>query len=482
MNMRKLFFFFVALTGSLVAVSPVAADIPTTLADQTRLAVTIYNENLALVKDQRHVLLKRGLNALAFRDISARIRPETAILRSLIPDHPIRIREQNFDFDLLTPRALLEHYLGKTIRIARTNPVTGEETIDRARILSTQQGLVVKIGNHIVTNPPGHYIFDAIPDTLKDTPTLTIQLEAAASAPHTLELAYLTGGLSWKADYVALLSPDDSQLELTGWVTLTNQSGTSFPKAQVQLVAGQVNQVHAALSRQRSLKGADKVMLLAEDAAPMMEESMFEYHLYTLGHTTTLANHQTKQVNLLSAHAVPVKKDYLLHGMGMDFTRHIPSYHRKQHAQVYVTFSNDKHAGLGMALPKGIMRVYKKDSRGHSQFIGEDRIAHTPKNDTIRLQLGQAFDITATKQQTTFKKMPVRAPYHSAYESAYAITISNAKSVPVTVTVQEVISGDWEILKESHPHQSVSANTVQWHIQIPAESNAQLNYRVVNKY
>lgn len=453
-----------------------------TLEDQTSVAVTIYNENLALIKDQRTVTLKNeGVNHLAFRGVSARIRPETALLRSLNANTKIRVLEQNFDFDLLTPQKLLEKYVGKQVRLARTNPATGLETIEVATVLSTNSGVVLKIGNKIVTNPKGDYIFDSVPDNLRDQPTLVTQLTSSSNKTQTVELGYLTSGLSWKADYVAELSSDDSHLDLTGWVTLTNNSGTQYNNAKLQLVAGDVNQVQPqALNRASPRVAMMEMKAMADDG--MAEESLFEYHLYTLGRTTNLANKQTKQVALLSTNSVPVTKQFLLQGKNYYYGRSYGQIGQKMKVGVFVEFNNSEQAQLGLPIPKGIVRVYKNDSKGNAQFVGEDSIDHTPKNEDILLKLGDAFDITANMKQTNFKKVSYNKPYHAAYESRYEVELKNAKSEPVTVTVREPVPGDWKMIKESHPHQKIASGTAEWQVTVPAESSTKLTYTIRVQY
>ena len=451
-----------------------------TLDEQTSVAVTIYNENLALIKDQRKITLNKGFNNLAFRGVSARMRPETALLRSLNSNTKLSVLEQNFNFDLLTPQKLLEKYVGKQVRLARTNPATGAQKIETATVLSTNSGVVLKIGNKIVTNPKGEYIFDNVPDNLRDQPTLVTQLTSSTDKTQTVELGYLTGGLSWKADYVAELSSDDSRLDLTGWVTLNNQSGTQYNNAKLQLVAGDVNQVKP----QRLSRSAPVAMMKMEGAMAdgMAEESLFEYHLYTLGRTTDLKDKQTKQVALLSASSVPVTKQFLLRGNNYYYSSRRGQIGQKMKVGVFVEFKNSEKSQLGMPIPKGIVRVYKNDSKGNAQFVGEDNIDHTPKNEDIRLKLGDAFDITANMKQTNFKKVPHKKPHHVAYESSYSIQLKNAKSEPVTVTVREPVPGEWKMVKESHPHKKVASGTAQWQITVPAESSTTLNYRVLVQY
>lgn len=453
----------------------------TSLEDQTSVAVTIYNENLALIKDQRTLKFDKGFNVLAFRGVSAKMRAETALLRNL-NNAGLNVIEQNFDFDLLTPQKLLEKYIGKQVQIATMNPVTGKEKIEQAIILSTNQGVVVKIEDRIETNPRGRYIFDKVPENLRDKPTLVIQLNSKTSKQQNVELSYLSSGLSWKADYVAELNANDDKLDLVGWVTLNNKSGTSYNNAKLQLVAGDVNVVKNNFRQRlesRAMPAAK--MMIAEDSA-MKEESLFEYHLYTLNRPTSISNNQTKQVSLLSAIEVPVHKEFLLQGNNYYYQSSYGNIGQKMKVGVYVEFNNKERSGLGMPLPKGIVRVYKKDKSGNAQFIGEDNIDHTPKNEDIRLKLGDAFDITAEKKQTQFEKRNAYGKYNYAFESAYEVKIKNAKSKAVTVVVREPIPGDWKILNQTHPSEKVAAGTAEWQVEIPAESSATLAYKVLVRY
>jgi hypothetical protein len=455
-------------------------EVRSTLQDQQDVAVTIYNDNLALVKDQRKIKLKNGLNSLALRDVSAQIRPETALLRSLTSIGSLSVLEQNFDFDLLTPQKLLEKYVGKSVGIIRMNPATGVETTEQAQVLSANNGVVLKIGDRIETGIPGRIVYSDVPANLRDRPTLVVQLQNKGAAEQNIELSYLTGGLSWKADYVAELNANEDKLDLSGWVTLTNTSGTSYRNAKLQLVAGDVNRIHeqrpAAMEAMRA-----KSMAMA-DAAPMAEESLLEYHLYSLDRPTTIAESQTKQVALLSASGVPAHKELVLRGADYYYQSSYGDLGQKMKVSVFIEFDNKESAHLGMPLPKGILRVYKKDSSGNAQFVGEDAIDHTPKNETVRLKLGNAFDVTADKKQTDFKKLPNPAKGNSLFESAYEIVLKNAKKERVTVTVQEPIPADWKILKSSHAAEKASSNTAVWHIDVPAEGKTTLTYRVQVKY
>jgi hypothetical protein len=453
----------------------------TSLEDQKSVAVTIYNENLALIKDQRTITLDKGFNLLAFRGVSAKMRAETALLRNL-NNAGLKVIEQNFDFDLLTPQKLLEKYVGKQVQIATMNPVTGEEKIEQATILSTNNGVVAQIEGRIETNPRGRYIFNKVPENLRDQPTLVIQLKSSTAKAQDVELSYLSSGLSWKADYVAELNAKDNKLDLVGWVTLNNKSGTSYNNAKLQLVAGDVNIVKNDFRHRLEGRAMPMAKMSVIEDSAMQEESLFEYHLYSLNRPTSVSNNQTKQVSLLSATQVPVHKEFLLQGNAYYYQSSYGNIGQQMKVGVYVEFKNKEESGLGIPLPKGIVRVYKKDNAGNAQFIGEDNIDHTPKNEKIRLKLGDAFDITADKKQTNFEKRNAFGKYQYAYESAYEVKIKNAKTEPVTVVVREPVPGDWKMIEHSHPFKIIAAGTAEWKIEVPAESSTTLEYTVLVRY
>ena len=457
-----------------------AAEKPSTLADQQSVAVTIYNENLALVKDQRRIGFEAGRNRLALREVSGRMRPETALLRSLSHPGSLSLLEQNFDFDLLTPAKLLEKYVGRQVRVYRTNEKSGEESYETATVLAASGGVVLRIGDRIETGLPGRIVYDGVPANLRDRPTLVSELDAARNGAQTVELSYLTGGLSWKADYVAELNASDTALDLNGWVTLTNQSGTAYPNAKLQLVAGDVNRV-------RDEMRVAKAMLAQRAAAEaprsdIAQESLFEYHLYTLQRPTTIADNQTKQVALLAAQGVPVIKELVLQGSDYYYRSSVGGIGQRLKVGVFVQLENRESSRLGMPMPKGVVRVYKKDSAGNAQFVGEDRIDHTPKNETVRLKLGEAFDVTADKKQTDFKRREPTNRASYVFESAYEIVLRNAKKEAATVLVREPVPGDWIMLEETQRHAKVAAGTAEWRVSVPAEGSTTLRYRVLVRY
>lgn len=456
--------------STLVALSlPTCAEgtteLTSTAADRSSVAVTVYNDSLALVKERRKLTLPTGPVRLALREVSAQMQAETALLGA-VTGKPVTLIEQNFDFDLLTPQKLLDKYVGREVTVIRSNPATGAETREKASVLAANQGTVLRFADRIETGVPGRLAFDSVPGTLRDRPTLSVLLEAAGGS-QTLELSYLTGGLSWKADYVANLGEGGKTLDLNGWVTLTNSSGAAYENANLQLVAGTLNRARPAM---RDFRAKGEMLAMAAPAAAPREEALMDYHLYTFDRLTSLGENQTKQLALLSASSVPAEREYLLAGNDYYYMGRYDQLGEKLKPAVFVIFQN-KGGQLGKPLPSGVVRVYARDSQGAAQFVGEDRIGHTAKNETVRLRLGEAFDITADRKQTNYKRLSDRSN-----ENSYSIVIRNAKSEPVTVKVQEPMPGDWEIVQQSHKHVKESAHTAVWNVTVPAEGSATLEY------
>lgn len=446
----------------------------TTAMDQKEVAVTIYNDDLALVKDARRVGLERDFNRLAWRGVSAQMRPETALLRNVSHPGGFRLQEQNFDFDLLTPEKLLEKNLNKTVTVIRTNPATGAETREDATVLATSGGTVLKFADRIETGVPGRLAFSGVPENLRDKPTLVVSLVNAVAGEQDLELSYLTGGMSWHADYVAELNERDDHLDFSGWVTLTNQSGAAYPNARLQLVAGDLNRVRRQPYGPREPMAMAAKMAETED---LRQESLFEYHLYTLQRPTTLSENQTKQVALLSTTGVSARKEFLLAGASHYYFGQYGDIGQKLKVAVFVEFRN-KGEGLGIPLPRGVVRVYKKDAQGNAQFVGEDRIDHTPRNETVRLRLGNAFDVTADRKQTDFQRLAPESRHAAVFETAYKLVLKNARKEAVDVVVREPVPGDWTMVSESQPHTKAASGIAEWKIRVPADGEATLTYRV----
>jgi len=446
-------------------------DVTSSATDREAVAVTVYNDDLALVKERRRVDLPSGLTRLSLRDVTAQMRPETALLRA-VSGQPLSLIEQNFDFDLLTPQKLLEKYVGREVTVIRPHPTNDSERREKATVLAAGQGTVLRFADRIETGVPGRLAFDSVPPNLRDRPTLSVLLEAAGGK-QAVELSYLTGGLSWKADYVANLSTDGKSLDLNGWVTLTNRSGAGFDNSTLQLVAGTVNRVRQQDSRMYAMAAPAPARAKAMEAT---QEALLDYHLYSFERPTSIADNQTKQLALLSASAVPVRREYLLAGNDWYYRDRYGQIGQKLKPAVFLEFEN-KGGQLGKPLPAGIVRVYARDSKGAAQFVGEDRIAHTAKNEKLRLRLGEAFDITAERKQTSYRKIA-----DNVSESAWRVELRNAKDEAVSVKVQEPMPGDWEMVQESQKHNKESARVASWNVAVPAGGTTVLEYAVRVKW
>jgi hypothetical protein len=459
----------VALTA---AASADAGEHVSTLADQHAVGITIYNTNLALVRDRRQVTIPAGESQLALRDVSAMMQPETALLQSA--NGSISVLEQNFNYDLLTPQSLLVKYVGRDVDVVRFDPVSGQRHSERAHVLSVNSGgVVLRYPDRIETAVNGTLSFPSLPPNLRDRPTLVTDINSTTSGKQDVELTYLTGGLTWQADYNAQLSANDDRVDLRGLITLQNQSGTAYRDATVQLVAGDVNVVQPQLK----VIGRTASMSQASAFAPPAEQSLLEYHLYTLGRRTTIADNQTKQVELLTAASVPVTKTLELRGAPSYYSAGSPDLGTKLKVATFVAFRN-AGGDLGIPLPRGTVRVYKRDNAGTAQFVGSDSIDHTAKNETVRLRLGTSFDVTANKKQTDFHV----GDTSRTFESAYQIILNNAKKTSETVLVVEPIPGDWTMLSSSAPFDKTSSSTATWSIHVPAEGSTTLTYRVRVKF
>jgi hypothetical protein len=469
--------FMLRPAGPVVSAEPEPAetqDQTTTLDDQTELAITVYNSDVALVRDVRQLQLPRGTGSLRFMDIAATVNPATVHFRSLTEPSRVSVLEQNYEYDLLEPDKLLRKYVGRDVTLVRTRQEGGSTRQEEvtARLLSYNTAPVWRIGNEIVTGMHADHIrFPELPESLFSRPTLIWTVENDGATRHRVEASYLAGKLAWNADYVLTVARDDKTAGVDGWVTLTNNSGTAFRNATLQLVAGDLNRVRQALGKMVANEMADG---RRPAAAQMAQESFSDYHLYTLGRKTTINNSQTKQVSMLNGTNVPVQKRYVVEGQQFYYhnARH-PGAPIKDVVQVFYQFRNEARGGMGMPMPAGTVRVYQEDSKGAVQFVGEDRINHTPKDETLNLKIGNAFDVVCERNQVDFEKIA-----GNVYEFEYAITLRNHKSVPVTVEVNEPIGGTWRMVRSSHEHTKTAAWAAQFNVPVAADGEAVLKYRV----
>jgi hypothetical protein len=442
------------------------------LEDQTSVALTIYNVGLGLVKDQRQIKLSNGITDLRFMDVAAQIIPPSVHMRSLINPESLRVLEQNYEYDLLSPEKLLDKYVGKEVQLYTKNAFTEREEVVTALLLSNNGQPIFKIGDEITFGYPGRIVFPGVPEDLNARPTLVWMLENNLSSMQTIEASYLTNGITWRSDYVVTLNDRDDKADLSGWVTIDNHSGATYRNAKLKLVAGDVNRVR------NEYEYGDKMMRLAEAAAKapapqFKEDSFFEYHIYTLERPATVKNNQIKQISLLSADDIPVKKELLYYGANYYYTSRYGETLSNQKIGVFVEIRNRKENNLGMPLPKGTVRVYKADKEGSLQFVGEDSIDHTPNNENVRIKLGDAFDVVGARKQTDWKKIA-----YDAYEAAFEISLRNHKKEDVVVKVVEPIPGDWNILNSSHPYKKTEAFRAEFDVPVPRDREVKLSYRV----
>ena len=440
-------------------------------ADRT-LSVTIYNDDLALVQDRRDIEVKDGRQRIEFQDVSAQIRPETVSLSA--PD--ISIVEQNFDFDLLTPAKLMEKAVGQEVTIVRVNPATGAETREQAQVLATNGGVVLKIGQRIEVlrddGLPVRVIFNKVPDNLRARPTLSVSVIGTHAGTRHATLSYLTPGLGWKADYVALYNEGDGKIDVQGWVTLTNSSGTTYDNAQTLLVAGSPSQVDGGGQLNGYRPPVRRQTLQRPGTESGSRERLGDYYLYPLAERTTIANQQTKQVSFLDVHGVPAEHGY-------EFRNHwLGTAEMPVSAQSIYSFSTGAHAGLGDQLPAGILRFYMKDKRGDPQFIGESRIDHTPMGSTLSLATGDAFDV---KVHAVVEKRTRISTFDWQTEMRYDVTNALPRAVVVKVR-QEGLWGDSSVKTESQKSTRLSAEAAEWNVNVPANGKATVTATFETRY
>jgi hypothetical protein len=457
------------------ALRATGADQSTSLNDQTDLNVTVYNSNIALVRDVRNLTLPSGIFRLKFMDIAATVNPATVHFRSLTDPDKLGVMEQNYEYDLLEPAKLLHKYVGKEVTLVRSyqdNGTTKHEEI-KATLLSDNNGQVWRIGNDIVTGTYAEsYRFPEVPANLYDRPTLLMSLENSGQHKQQIETSYLANNLSWNSDYVLTVARDDKAADLDGWVTLVNNSGTAFHNARLQLVAGDLNRLPA--NARREMMDMEVKAKSAAAAPQFQQENFSEYHLYTLGRRTSVEDKETKQISLLAGTGVPVEKVFVVNGQNYYYhNRQNPGSPIKDSVMVFYKFKNAEKAGLGIPIPAGNVRVYQKDSKGGILFVGEDRIDHTPKDENISVHIGNAFDVVSERKQTDFKSIS-----SNVWEMEFEITLRNHKDSPIVVQVNEPIGGDWEMLSSSYKYTKTSAWAAQFEVPIDKNGTSVLRYRI----
>lgn len=464
----------------------------------TGVSLTIYNQNFGVVKDRRQVELLKGVTTLIVEDVAQQIDPTTVHFKSLTAPNGVTVREQNYQYDLINPLTMLNKSVGKRVTI-RQNLGNGQQKEITGVILApvtaqvaqtgdggggaSYNGLVIKTDDgRIVLNPVGEAHLHEMPAGLVPIPRLVWLVDSAEAGKHDVEVSYMTQGLTWKADYVVVLSADDKLVDVTGWVTLDNQSGATYENANLQLIAGDVRRIQP--EGPPGYAGAAVMRMDAAPAPQFAEESLFEYHLYTLDGTTTVRDREQKQMTLLSANKAPCVKKFIYDGrtgfwgiMNPEF-RPSEQWDTSGYTKVNVIVEvKNSRPNLGIPLPKGRMRLYKADSKGSLQFVGEDAIDHTPKDETVRLKVGDAFDIVGEHKRTNFRRISDKE-----VEETFEITVKNHKSEEVTVSVIEHLWADWRITQKSAEYVKRDARTIEFPVKVAKDGTATITYTARTKW
>jgi hypothetical protein len=444
------------LTAGIIGIIVISACVTGNAEKSTE--VTIYNQNFGVVKETREIDLEEGMNTVMIQDVAKLIDPTSVSIKDLTAN--THVLEQNYLYDIVSKEKIYEKYIGKEITIVDKNG----ETIKGTLLSFSGNELIIQNdeGVHILKSE--QVSLPKLPEELITKPTLKWLLDTDKKGSHDIQLSYMTSGLNWEADYVAVVNNDDSKVDLTSWVTIDNTSGASYKNAKLKLIAGEVHRV--------SEVGRD-YMVEETKAVPapeqFVEEAFFEYHMYTLQRTTDVLDNQQKQVTLFEADNVSVKKEYVFDTGGYYYY----GYGGENKIKTMLNLENTEKNNMGMPLPKGKMRVYKKDSEGQLQFIGEDMIDHTPKDEKIRIYLGDAFDLVGEKKQTEYDRIG-----DDVIEISYEVSLRNHKDEDVTIVVIERVWGDWEMIKSSHDWEKEDAYTIVWYIKVPKNDEATLTYTV----
>jgi hypothetical protein len=473
----------IPLTFVLVTTTTLAAGTAAVATEGEGIALTIYNQNFGVVREKRNVDVKEKMGTIQFTDVASQI-DGTSVQFKSITDPQATVLEQNYEFDLVSADKLLEKYIDKQITVLTKDGsrYSGSlQSFDANQLVIRQEGekggiVMVQRGDNVKDIQ-----FDALPEGLITKPTLVWKLATEKMGQQLIEVAYQTAGINWQADYNAILNPNDTKLDLGGWVTINNQSGATYKDAKLKLIAGDVRRVQPQVETGFMYRA----MGMAKAAAPGFEEkAFFEYHLYTLGRPATVAQNQTKQIELLKAADVPVKKVFLYDGApqyrfygGLNNDASYGSEDSNKKVNVVVEVKNSKENNLGMPLPKGKMRLYKRDEAdGSLEFIGEDEIDHTPKDETIKLHIGDAFDIVGERKRTDFH---VDASSHVITES-FEIRVRNHKTEPVDVLVKETLYrwNNWEITESNQKWTKYDANTIHFPVKVDKDGEQVITYTV----
>jgi hypothetical protein len=473
----------IALLAASIGLPAAQGTLPSAQAQEKSVELTVYNQDLALVRENRQVTLDRGHNEVVYSDVAALMDPTSVAFKSLSDPENTVVLEQNFEYDLVGSSALLEKYIDQQIVVQAQDGTTYSGTLLSGAgdvILQTEDGSVVVLKYDQIST----YSFPALPEGLRTRPSLVWLIGADKSGPHDTEVTYLTNGINWRADYVLQLNQDETLFDLDGWVTLDNRSGATYEEATLKLVAGDINVVQEQVFARAMAEEAFEMPA----AAPAVEErEFFEYHLYQVTRPVTVKDNQTKQVEFTNASSVPVTKFFVYDGGSPRFypgARYqdagYGAFGGDRDVTVMLEFRTDAESGLETQLPAGRVRMYQEDVDGSPLLVGEDQIDHTPKDETVRLTVGTAFDVVGERVQTDYRSLG-----RDSAEESYRITLRNHKAEDIEVRVVERMfrGSDWEITDEQldgqpASHKELDSNTVEWLVPVPADGDVELTYTV----
>ena len=477
------------------------------VSEPKSVQLTVYNQDFALVKDTRTVTLSSGVNSIEVGDVAARIDPTSVLFKSITAPNSVSILEQNYQYDLINPDNILNKSVGQKVTLTSFDvngkPYTQSGTLMNPATIPAPNndnysyynrnyistgGIVVKTDDgRVVLRPQGQISLEKMPEGLHPKPTLNWLLQSDKAGEQQAEISYITEGIGWKSDYVVLVNKNDNALDLTGWVTLDNKSGTSYQNAKLTLMAGDVRKLQPAQER-GGFAGYSDMLASAKAAPQFQEKSFFEYHMYTMQRPTTIRDNETKQLSLLNASNVPTQKEMIYDGRkewwsnwwypgqsgdpggGYDTS----NYHK---VNVILEVKNAKENHMGMPLPKGKVRVYKLDDDGSQQFIGEDIIDHTPKDEKIRLYIGDAFDVVGDYKRTDYEKIS-----QNVIEESFQVNLRNHKTTAVEVKVVDHVWSDWKVIASSHKYYKKDAHTIELPVKVPANGETVVTYTIRTKW
>jgi hypothetical protein len=461
----------------LLSAAPVSAAEVNVPAAAGGADITVYNNDLAMVRERRTFRLPAASAQLAFTGVSNRMQPETAFL-DITKGDAVKVAEQSFHYGVITPQALLEKAVGQDVSILYTNPATGKETVQRGKVLGVAGGPVIDIGGKIHTDVLGRIVFDTLPPGLRAMPTLLMTVTGAANKDAESELSYLTDGLSWHADYVAHVDPDAGRMDLMAWATINNSTGVDFKDARLKLVAGDVNRA----APPRPMRMEAKTMA-ATAAAPAMADGVTEQtvdaaHVYSMAKPSSLMNQESKQLALFSGQGIAARREIVVRNeQQYIYSNAVRGQIPETRANTEMVFKNDAAAKLGVPLPAGTVRVYGADEQGNALFMGEAPVDHTAVGGEVRLKLGRDFDVPVTREQMTFARAS-----DTITVSSWKVTVRNAKAKPIKIRLLEPMPESWEISRESQPHKASNAGFVEWNMDVPAKGQAVLEYTVKSTF